>query len=121
MELPEHKISKDALKQIMSYPFPGNVRELENVLERAITLCEKNTITPDDLFLPQSNFSSTSIDSEFPHLPNDVGLETYLADVERKILIQSLENNRFNKTAAAKELKISFRSLRYRFQRLGID
>lgn len=121
MGLPEHTIDKDALKQIISYPFPGNVRELENILERAITLCEKDIITLDDLNLTKSRANSLSVDLDNTQLPEGIGLENYLENVEKKILSTSLENNRFNKTAAAKELKISFRSLRYRLQRLGID
>lgn len=119
MGLAEHKLSKEALKLITSYPFPGNVRELENTLERAITLCESNTIIPDDLQLTPLKLSPTSA-TDTP-LPEDVGLDTYLAETEKRILTEVLENNRFNKTAAAKDLKITFRSLRYRLQRLGID
>lgn len=119
MGLTEHKLSKEALKLITTYPFPGNVRELENTLERAITLCESNTIIPDDLQLTQLKLSPTSATDTI--LPEDVGLDTYLAETEKRILTEALENNRFNKTAAAKDLKITFRSLRYRLQRLGID
>ena len=119
MNLPEHRITKDALKLMNSHLFPGNVRELENIIERAITLCENQTITSDDLNLTQSQLSSSTDDEVLP--PNDIGLDNYLAEMEKRILSQALENNRFNKTAAAKELKITFRSLRYRLQRLGID
>jgi two-component system, NtrC family, response regulator PilR len=109
--------ARDALKQ---YAFPGNVRELENILERAMTLCESNVIDVDDLNLP----AATSI----PFTPtretqsDDSGeLQGYLDDVERERILQALEQTRWNKTKAAKLLGISFRALRYRLEKLGLD
>ncbi|MCW8825593.1 MAG: sigma-54 dependent transcriptional regulator, partial [Gammaproteobacteria bacterium] len=120
MGLPIHNITTEALALLCNHPFPGNVRELENILERAITLSEDNTITIDDLRLTQSKLSSRPT-TENSLLPEEIGLENYLTDIEKRILSESLEKNRFNKTATAKALKISFRSLRYRLQRLGIE
>lgn len=119
MGLAEHKLNNEALKQLTTHHFPGNVRELENILERAITLCESNTITPEDLQLTQSRLNQPSAEDLL--LPEDIGLDSYLAETEKRILSEALENNRYNKTATAKGLKISFRSLRYRLQRLGIE
>jgi len=119
MGLAKHHLNKEALEQISAYAFPGNVRELENILERAITLCEGNAITPDDLQITQSNLElSTETDSL---LPENIGLDNYLAEMEKRVLAEALKKNRYNKTATAKDLKITFRSLRYRLQRLGID
>jgi two-component system response regulator PilR (NtrC family) len=117
MGLPKHVMEKDALKAISHHSFPGNVRELENVLERAITLCEENRITLDDL---QLSTSESPLSEDIGNI-DGVGLDIYLANIERKILTDVIEKCRFNKTAAAKKLKISLRSLRYRLERLGIN
>jgi two-component system response regulator PilR (NtrC family) len=115
------KLAADALVALKRYDFPGNVRELENILERALALCSENTITVSDLYLTQS----TSKDRA-PSLDGALGtrglpLHDFLDSVEREAIMKALEATRFNKTAAAKLLGITFRSLRYRLDRLGID
>ncbi|MCP4275817.1 MAG: sigma-54-dependent Fis family transcriptional regulator, partial [Gammaproteobacteria bacterium] len=109
------KIERDALQQLMNYPFPGNVRELENILERATTLCEEGRIKLSDLQL------ITSDQSIIPTADPDLPLEACLEQVERDIISNALETTRWNRTAAAKKLGISFRQLRYRLQKLGLD
>ncbi|MCP4996881.1 MAG: sigma-54-dependent Fis family transcriptional regulator, partial [Gammaproteobacteria bacterium] len=108
------KIERDALQQLMNYPFPGNVRELENILERATTLCEEGRIKRSDLQL-------NSRDQSLPVADPDLPLEACLEKVERDIISNALETTRWNRTAAAKKLGISFRQLRYRLQKLGLD
>jgi two-component system response regulator PilR (NtrC family) len=106
-----------ALEALRNYPFPGNVRELENVLERALTLCEGDVIDVADLRLPE-----TVTDTDIDTAPVDAGeLQSYLDDVERERILQALEQTRWNKTQAAKLLGISFRALRYRLQKLDLD
>ncbi|MFC1748180.1 helix-turn-helix domain-containing protein, partial [Pseudomonadota bacterium] len=92
---------------------PGNVRELENILERALTLCEDNTIQLDDLQLPKTNQQAPSHDNK--------ALDSYLDSHERDAIQKALEQTKYNKTAAAKVLGITFRQLRYRLKKLGID
>ncbi len=113
------KLERSALEALYRHDFPGNVRELENLLERATALCEQQTITLDDLGLanaPSGNGHATP-----PSPLADQGLEGYLADVERQAIVQALETNKWNRTAAAKALGISFRALRYRLEKLGLD
>ena len=117
------RLHADALRALDAYPFPGNVRELENVLERAFTLCDGRTIHAADLCLDSPQHEATR--EAQPGLLNgdlpDVPLEEYLEDLERRIIVRALELERWNRTAAAKRLGMSFRSLRYRLQKLGID
>ena len=115
------KITEEAFLALRRYDFPGNVRELENILERAMALCSDNTITEGDLYLTQA----TSKDKMAP-LDGSLGtrglpLHDFLDQIEREAITKALESTRFNKTAAAKLLGITFRSLRYRLDRLGID
>ena len=113
-QLPPVAISPASLDALKKYPFPGNVRELENILERAMTLCEENTIHPEDLALPDSG-EAQETDSQAEEL------DAYLDIKEREAIINALEQTRYNKTAAAKLLGISFRALRYRLKKLKID
>ncbi|MES9899021.1 MAG: sigma-54 dependent transcriptional regulator [Sedimenticola sp.] len=108
------RIDREALRVLYSYPFPGNVRELENILERATALCEDGMIGLDDLALPRNKQGESQPE---PGLP----LEEHLEKIERSIITQALEETRWNKTAAAKKLGISFRALRYRLSRLGME
>ena len=111
------KLTSVCLEQLCSYRFPGNVRELENTLERAFTLCEGNVIDAEDILLsgvPSGNEQSDN-------LADIDSLEDYLDDIERRAITQALEETRWNKTAAAKRLGLTFRSLRYRLKKLGMD
>jgi two-component system response regulator PilR (NtrC family) len=111
-------LDRSALAALQRYPYSGNVRELENILERAMTLCEGPTIGEDDLLLPENHHRPTPATE--PELGGQ-NLEDYLEKVERKLIEKALEQNRHNKTAAARALGISFRSLRYRLQKLGLE
>lgn len=109
-------LSKEASDALCGYEFPGNVRELENILERAVTLCSANTISVNDLSLPGH---SASMD-EARHSAGP-GLDPYLDTLEKEAIMHALEQTKFNKTKAARLLGISFRALRYRLKKLGID
>ena len=108
------RLTDDAHGALAAYGFPGNVRELENILERALTLCENDEIKESDLRLPEGARATTAINP-------DGELQHYLDDVERSRILAALEQTRWNKTKAAKVLGITFRALRYRLQKLGID
>ncbi len=109
------ELTAAAMNTLLRHPFPGNVRELENILERAITLCEGNTIDVQDLRLPLQP-------SVEPVPSNDkLSLEPYLDNIEKDVIVKALEQTRYNKTAAAKLLGITFRALRYRLKKLGLD
>ncbi|MDW3096330.1 MAG: sigma-54 dependent transcriptional regulator [Gammaproteobacteria bacterium] len=120
-------INELALKKLCNYSFPGNIRELENILERAATLCENENITAEDILLP--NDLATNIptvddisDSESSSMTLDKDqLEAYLEDKEKQAITAALEKTRWNKTAAAKILGISFRQLRYRLKKLDLE
>jgi two-component system, NtrC family, response regulator PilR len=116
------RITDEAMLALRRYDFPGNVRELENILERAMALCSENTVDVPDLYLTQNASSrekSVSLDGSLG--TRGLPLHDFLDQVEREAIMKALEATRFNKTAAAKLLGITFRSLRYRLDRLGID
>lgn len=106
-------VEAEALERLKRYAFPGNVRELENILERAATLSSDGVLRADDLLLRDESDESETTEAR------DLG-ET-LVGVERDAIIQALEKTRYNKTAAAKLLGLSFRQLRYRIKKLGIE
>lgn len=112
------RISKAAMLALCEYPFPGNVRELENILERAMTLCESDLIEATDLKLPDHLPEEAD---GYGGTPAPVSLEPFLNEQERSLIIDALEKTRYNKTAAAKLLGISFRALRYRLKKLDIE
>ncbi len=110
-------ISDEAMQLLATHDYPGNVRELENVIERALTLCDGGTIVPEDIELRASPaFGEETVP---PHRPGT--LPQTLEDIERASIRRALEEARYNKTAAARALGISFRALRYRIKKLGIE
>ena len=109
-------ISTEAMELLSSYDYPGNVRELENVIERALTLCDGATIRPEDIELRGPPTFEESVPL---HRPGT--LPQTLEDMERASIRKALEDARYNKTAAARALGISFRALRYRIKKLGIE
>jgi two-component system response regulator PilR (NtrC family) len=125
MNLDDTQVSEDAYRMLRDYPFPGNVRELENVLERALTLCTDGLITPEHIKLRAAARPVSEITAPVPALPTDsaghAALGTQLEDIERDAIVKALEKTRYNKTAAAKLLGMSFRALRYRIKKLGIE
>ncbi|NQD91968.1 sigma-54-dependent Fis family transcriptional regulator [Pseudomonas sp. CrR25] len=112
------QLDTEALDKLKSYRFPGNVRELENMLERAYTLCEDDRISASDLRLADACAPSDSGEASLALIDN---LEDHLEDIERKLIMQALEETRWNRTAAAQRLGLTFRSMRYRLKKLGID
>ncbi len=117
------RLDSAARNALNEYPFPGNVRELENILERAIALCEDNLVSLDDLGLGDFGADDSGIaeaDEAASPLPRE-GLEDFLTRMERQAIIRALETTRWNRTAAARALGISFRALRYRLEKLGLD
>ena len=116
--MPVPELSASAMTALMRYDFPGNVRELENILERALALYEGDRIEETDLNLPGSDAAITAV-PEFD--PAELTLENFLEKVEKRAISEALEKSRWNKTATAKRLGMSFRSLRYRLKKLGLD
>ena len=117
------RLTAEAKKELHLYSFPGNVRELENILERAFALCEDATIGAADLNL-NSRYNAEPSPNEPAALAaraEGVSLEDYLMDIERNVVEQALEATRWNRTAAAKRLGITFRALRYRLKKLGLE
>jgi two-component system response regulator PilR (NtrC family) len=132
------------VEALRAYPFPGNVRELENILERAMALAEGEVIEHSDLRLPawgpagvsQAQSGAREPAREQPLLrepmtrdprtadPRDSmtsALPSYIEEIERNAIQQALEDNRYNKTKAAAALGITFRALRYKLKKLGIE
>jgi two-component system response regulator PilR (NtrC family) len=140
---PAPRLTRDALVHLARYPFPGNVRELENLLHRAVALSSDEDIDVFDLGLPETVFTdsaaqeldliteNTRIDPavlapEPPPAPPAVAplpddLAAYLDEVEKDILLRALERHRFNRTAAGASLGLSLRQMRYRMARLGVS
>jgi two-component system response regulator PilR (NtrC family) len=132
------RLSPEALAALAGWDFPGNVRELENILERAVALCDGHTIAPQDLHLPRvavreadapvaaaaatPNESAAALATGTvvaEQLPES--LVDYVEHIERDTILRALEETRWNRTQAAKRLGITFRALRYRLKKLGID
>ena len=105
-------IDDEALAALAAYPFPGNVRELENILERALALCENELITVDDLQLP---------DAEPADAARSASLGEMTRDLEKEQIVSALEKHRWNQSAAARALGITLRQLRYRIDKLQLN
>jgi two-component system, NtrC family, response regulator PilR len=117
------ELSAEALQTLQAYPFPGNVRELENVLERALTLSTAGVITPEHIRL-RTGARPASAEVPAPAAAaadGNTALGSQLESIERDAIVKALEKTRYNKTAAAKLLGMSFRALRYRIKKLGIE
>ncbi|MBD8872235.1 sigma-54 dependent transcriptional regulator [Rhodanobacter sp. DHB23] len=130
------RLLAEAQQALESYDFPGNVRELENILERATAMCDGDHIAADDLMLPQRQPRQESAPAHLPPGNGTAapatappaspaaaagGLDDYISNLERGAIMKALEESRYNKTAAAKKLGITFRALRYKLKKLGID
>jgi two-component system response regulator PilR (NtrC family) len=121
MKIEVPRITPDAMQTLQSYPFPGNVRELENILERALTLSTGGVITPEHVTVRTGSRTSAETTAEPSRAPASGPLGEQLEDIERDAIVKALEKTRYNKTAAAKLLGMSFRALRYRIKKLGIE
>ena len=137
--LPACQLTDDALEKLLQYDFPGNVRELDNILQRAAALCDGQVIAADDLELiaapkpaaldagyvasARADEGSPATEQEPASKPfdDDYSLEKHLEAIEIKAIEKALEETRWNKTKAAKKLGMSFRSLRYRLKKLGLE
>jgi two-component system response regulator PilR (NtrC family) len=126
------KLEAEALRRLQAYPFPGNVRELENVLERAVTLSDGKRIAAAELQLrgdtaglvpaaATGNVAEPGATAPAGPQAAGAGLEDQMEEMERRAIREALERSRYNKTKAAVLLGMSFRSLRYRIKKLGIE
>ncbi|HZO23949.1 MAG TPA: sigma-54 dependent transcriptional regulator [Steroidobacteraceae bacterium] len=132
MSIQPPDMSEGAFEVLREYPFPGNVRELENVLERALTLCTSGPILAEHIKVravtrassepgPAAGAPGATPPPVTVAADGSAALGTQLEDIERDAIIKALERTRYNKTAAAKLLGMSFRALRYRIKKLGIE
>ena len=119
------RLGEAALATLRQHDFPGNVRELENILERALALAEGSEIGPDDLQLPpapvtvEPDHGTAGPDADETATP--ASLEAMIDEQQRQVLVATLERARWNRTTAARELGLTYRQLRYRLKKLGIE
>ncbi len=111
-------LTESAYKKLKSYTFPGNVRELENILERALALSDTGVVDADDFDLPDSKQGGSGMDTGF--YPGAEPLDAYLERIERKALADALAQSNDNKTEAAKLLGLTFRAFRYKLAKFGL-
>jgi two-component system response regulator PilR (NtrC family) len=113
------RISEAAMAALQQHHYTGNVRELINILQRAVTMCEGDVIREDDLLLEHVGVHDSQSDTQAKS--GDQSLDSYIEDIEKKMLEDALQKARYNKTRAAEQLGISFRSFRYKLKKFGID
>jgi len=116
------KISPEALTMLLNYEYPGNVRELQNIIERAVALGNGNELTPQHLssYLDeQIQGKRGAIDLDIP--PDGIDLEKVIEEIERALLLKALDRTKGIKKKAAELLRINFRSMRYRLEKYGLD
>jgi two-component system response regulator PilR (NtrC family) len=118
---PAPVLTDAARETLMRYQFPGNVRELENVLERALALAEGDAIDADDIYLPAPDRAPVAPPDADAEPDRHQPLEDYLGEVEKRAILRALDETRWNRTAAARKLGMTLRSLRYRLSKLGIE
>jgi two-component system response regulator PilR (NtrC family) len=133
LDIPVPVLTEEALGKLAGYAFPGNVRELENILERAVALSGDAQITADDIQIQRPTRHQPGVPAEdSPDLRKDLKADGHgghssdrlgdqLESVERDAIVNALQETRYNKTAAARRLGLTLRALRYRMQKLGID
>jgi two-component system response regulator PilR (NtrC family) len=112
-------ISEQAMEALQQHHYTGNVRELINILQRAVTMCEGDVIQEDDLLMEHVGVQDSQ--SETHEKSDDQSLDSYIEDIEKDMLEDALQKARYNKTKAAELLGISFRSFRYKLKKFGID
>ena len=125
LDKPIKKISKEALDTLSQYDYPGNVRELENIIERAVSLERGPTVLPESLppvvFHPGSGLARKTAHSELSVTMDGINLEEIVENLERDLIVQALKKTGGIKKKAAKLLGISFRSMRYRLEKYGME
>jgi len=112
-------LDDSAKKALLEHRYSGNVRELFNILQRAVTLCDGERIGAGDLQLEHSSLKSD--DDPITADPGDKSLDDYMESIERRILENALKEAKYNKTEAARRLGITFRSFRYKLDKYEID